>query len=356
MAGKTNNNTDSPPPATSNPPTLSIWQQNVNKSSSCQHDLISSARLARQGIDLVALQEPSINNFGTTVASREWIPIYPSTHSNVPHKTRSIFLLRSNILTDQWRQIDFPSSDVTVVQFSGEWGQALIFNIYNDCNSNDTVHQLEEFSLSCRRPTDAGSTGPDITIWLGDFNRHHPHWDDPNDTRLFTRSALDDAELLINAVAESGLEMVLPQGIPTHQHNVTKRWSRLDHVFISEEALDLIISCETLTVTPGINTDHLPILTTLDLELARAPTSTPKNFRDVDWDEFQKKLSSNLEILPPPSRINTQSELNTACSKLTEIIQDTINSEVPTSRIGIKSKKVVDQRARHIKKERQQDR
>src|ERR1700761_1633887 len=150
MADTPITNTDRPPRETPSPSTLSIWQQNVNKSGACQHDLISSARLAKRGIDLVALQEPAINNFGTTIASREWIPIYPSTHSNVPHKTRSIFLLRSNILTDQWRQIDFPSSDVTVVQFSGEWGLALIFNIYNDCNSNDTVHQLEEFSLSCR--------------------------------------------------------------------------------------------------------------------------------------------------------------------------------------------------------------
>jgi hypothetical protein len=60
--------------------TFNIWQQNVNKSRVCQHDLISSAKLARKGIDIVALQEPAINNFGATIASRDWITVYSTTH------------------------------------------------------------------------------------------------------------------------------------------------------------------------------------------------------------------------------------------------------------------------------------
>jgi hypothetical protein len=87
MSSTPNNNLIRPPHQNSSPLTLTIWQQNVNKSSTCQHDLISSARLAKRGIDLVALQEPSINTFGTTIASRDWIPIYPTTHSAALHKT-----------------------------------------------------------------------------------------------------------------------------------------------------------------------------------------------------------------------------------------------------------------------------
>jgi hypothetical protein len=69
-----------------------------------------------------------------------------------------------------------------------------------------------------------------VTIWLGDFNRHHLHWDDPADIRLFTRSAIHDAEVLLSAVAELGLNLALPPGTPTHLHNVTKKWTRLDQV------------------------------------------------------------------------------------------------------------------------------
>jgi hypothetical protein len=49
--------------------TLTIWQQNLNKSPTSQHNLISSNELTRIGIDIVALQEPAINTFNCTVAS-----------------------------------------------------------------------------------------------------------------------------------------------------------------------------------------------------------------------------------------------------------------------------------------------
>ena len=41
---------------------ITIWQQNVNKSRICQHDLISSARLIDKHIDIIALQEPAISD------------------------------------------------------------------------------------------------------------------------------------------------------------------------------------------------------------------------------------------------------------------------------------------------------
>ena len=317
---------------------FTIWQQNVNKSPTCQHDLISSATLAKRGIDLVALQEPAINNFGFTVAARDWMPIYPSTHGSNPHKTRSLFLIRCNILTDKWKQIDFPSGDVTVIQITGNRGNTIIYNIYNDCNKNDTVHQLEAFNHALNAEATSDSTEENIVIWLGDFNRHHPHWDDPTDTRLFTPAAINDAELLIGAVAGAGLDMALPPGISTHLHNVSKRWTRLDQVFISEDGLDSVITCDVLTDSPGINTDHLPILTTLDLSLARAPVTPPKNFRNVDWEAFEKEVETELDRLPQPTRIRTQGELDDTCLKLTEVLQKVINDKVPVKKLGVKSK------------------
>ena len=325
-----------------NPTNINIWQQNVNRSSTCQHALISSAALARRGIDIVALQEPSINNFGTTVAAREWTPVYPSTHNAEPIKTRSLLLIRSNILTDNWKQIDFPSGDVTIITIHGDWGDLTLYNIYNDCVTNTTIHQLEPFARSLAANQSRGNADNTATqpmIWLGDFNRHHPHWDDPADTRLFTRLAIQNAEILISVVAELGLDMALPAGIPTHLHNVSKKWSRLDQVFISEEYIDAVLICEALADEPGVNTDHLPILTSLDLDLARTPSNPPKNFRNVDWEEFEKALVARLDGLPPPSEIKTSDELNIACSKLTEVIQETITSMVPTTKVGINAKR-----------------
>ena len=96
-----------------------IWQQNVNKSQTGQHDLISSGRLAHVGIDIVALQEPAVNYLGKTIAARDWIPVYPSMHKKEPSKTRSLILINAAILTERWEQVDFPSGDVTVVRIMG---------------------------------------------------------------------------------------------------------------------------------------------------------------------------------------------------------------------------------------------
>jgi hypothetical protein len=85
--------------------------------------------------------------------------------------------------------------------------------------------------------------------------------------RLFTRETLEKVEVLIKATADHGLEMVLVPGVPTYIHNVTKKWTRLDHIFLSEHSLDRILTCEALVEERGLNTDHISIVTKLDATL-----------------------------------------------------------------------------------------
>ena len=159
-------------------------------------------------------------------------------------------------------------------------------------------------------------------IWLGDFNRHHPLWDDPNDERLFTPEAMGAVEVLIEVIADIGLELALPSRTPTHQHNVTKCWSRLDQVFLSEHSDHMLISCDTRTDLWGILTDHLPILTLLDLLVEPAAETPYPNFREVDWEEFQTTLETQLLRLPPPEQILTQHQLDTCYAWTLRICKD----------------------------------
>jgi hypothetical protein len=101
---------------------LTIWQQNLNKSQTGQHHLISSSKLIDAGIDIVALQEPSINFLGNMITSRNWIPIYPSTHEKDPKKTCAVILMNSRLPTENWEQVDFNSSNVVTIKISGDWG------------------------------------------------------------------------------------------------------------------------------------------------------------------------------------------------------------------------------------------
>ena len=318
---------------------LTIWQQNVNKSPACQHNLISSNHLANMGVGLIALQEPAINPFNLTIATRDWTPIYPTQHNDTSTRTRAITLIRSDISTDAWTQLDFPSNDVTIVQVKGLWGKITIFNIYNDCDNNDTIKLLAGYYNRNRAQLERAEAGIASILWLGDFNRHHPLWDDPNNDRLFTTEAVHAAEELIEVIADIGLELALPSGIPTHQHNATKSWTRLDQVFISEHSDHMLISCDTRTDLRGVLTDHLPILTILDLEIEPADDTPFTNFREVDWEEFRLALETRIANLPPPERITNQVQLDLTCEELTAMIQSIIFEKVPVTEITPKSKR-----------------
>src|SRR5437868_13399356 len=99
---------------------IAVWQQNVNKLQTCQHNLISNNDLVSKGVSIIALQEPAMDANGYTLASRDWTLIYPTPHQKMDSRTRAITFIRATIKTNSWKQLDFPSPDVTVVQLKGE--------------------------------------------------------------------------------------------------------------------------------------------------------------------------------------------------------------------------------------------
>jgi ribonuclease HI/endonuclease/exonuclease/phosphatase family metal-dependent hydrolase len=319
--------------------TVKIWQQNVNKSHVCQHDLISSARLVRENFDIIALQEPSINQFGNSITSKDWFALYPTNHAAKPQETRSLILIRTDILTNNWKQIDADTGDITAIRIDSNWGALLIFNVYNDCDHDQNVEILANVSRQAEEAVRGIPREQIHTMWLGDFNRHHPHWDAPSDNRLFTASALDKAEILIRAVANAGLDLALPPRMPTHLHNVTKRWTRLDQVFLSDHSLDSIVICEARLKALRVKTDHAPIVTELDLAITRTTAKDIANFREVDWTTFKEELSARINSLGRATPITSQSSLSAECEKLTKAIQETIRAEVPTIELSPRAKR-----------------
>jgi len=267
------------------------------------------------------------------------MPIYPTKHSEDPSGTRSMTFIGSMLSSDSWNQLDFRSSDVTVIQLNGSWGKLTIFNIYNDSSSNNMLRQLANYHHSNQDKIGHVEKGTAHVLWVGDFNRHHPYWDDLTDTRLFTFNAMEAANRLIEVVADANLELVLLIGLPTHKHNVTKWWSQLDQVFLSDYSENILTSCETLPEQRGINTDHIPILMELKLDTTQTATteSTP-NFREVNWEEFGMELSKQLAKLPPLESITGQRQLDKSCTDLTRAIQTTIDNQVPILEIMPKSK------------------
>ncbi|KAH9960264.1 hypothetical protein BC827DRAFT_1133500, partial [Russula dissimulans] len=81
-------------------------------------------------IDLIALQEPSVNFLNLTIVSKSWTPVYPTSHASSPDKTRSLILVSATLRSESWEQLAFPSGDVTVISFTCNYGKFILFNIY----------------------------------------------------------------------------------------------------------------------------------------------------------------------------------------------------------------------------------
>ena len=165
-------------------------------------------------------------------------------------------------------------------------------------------------------------------IWAGDFNRHHPLWDNNNNIHLFTQQANNQAEKLIELIATYNLNMALLKGTPTLQHMVTKKYSRPDNVFVTGGLTELITICKVDPILQPPYTDHFPIITNLQIPQQRAITPPNYNFKEVNWKLFRSNLSNKLITSPIPAQLQNKEQIKTAINSLTNSIQETIKELV----------------------------
>ena len=311
------------------PDRLRIWQQNLNKSRTAQEDLINSN--LHEEFDILLLQELFIDSYGNMKATQYWRVIYPSLHLSELLPLRVVILVSVLLDTNIWSQIHILNTrDITAVQIVGSFGFINILDIYNDCHNMDTV----ELMGACQLPRPAGipSNGPKYMIWGGDFNCHHPLWDEEQNHHLFTAAVLADSNRLLEIVADHNMEMTLPKDLPTLEVMSTKNWTRPDNVFCSVNLADKIIRCDTDLSRRGPGADHVPIITAVEL-LAKWTGSNPlHNFQATDWEAFGNVLSMRLNIVPDLALILSEDDFTQAVSKLVKVLQDTIQAVVPKMR------------------------
>ena len=310
---------------------IRILQINLNKSEKAHLDIINEN--VSKNYDLILIQEPHTTTFNAIRTPTNFRPIYPINRLQNEAQIRSVIWVNKRLDTKNWTAIDIPdTNDITAIQLKGPYGKLTIFNIYNDCTHSRSETTLRRF-LSIRTNSNAIlSSENHHMIWAGDFNRHHPLWDNDEDIHLFTQQATRQAEALIGLLATYDLTMTLPKGIPTLQHMVTKRYSRPDNVFSTAALIDLITKCEVEPSLRPTSTDHFPIITNILLLQERANTSPSYNYREADWDKFREKLRQKLSQTPAPPQINDIEQLTATTDQLTLAIQETTQETVQKSK------------------------
>ena len=304
---------------------LKIWQQNLNTSHIALHSLLNN-KIADDW-DIIALQEPPVDRLSNTKANHCWCMVYPTHKLAKGVKPRTVTLINSKISTNCWEQIDFPSANVVIVRTRTTEGMCTIINVYNDCKHDRTLEELERFlAANIRR---LHPEEHDHMIWLGNFNRHHPLWDEECNNHLFMTAALNSSQKILTLLADYGMAQVLPKDILTLQSSSTGNWTHPDNMFCTEHMLVPLTLCNTDPENRGPNTDHLPVLTKLDMSLAVATILPTQNNREVDWKKFNSKLKAELNHLGPPKIIATEDVFQKMAKDLEEALKRMIVGQVP---------------------------
>ena len=310
--------------------TIRIWQQNARKSLDAQ---LMTLHTVWNNYDIICLQEPHFDHLNATRATPVWRLVTPTgwNRKDPAEKTpRVITLVHERISTNSWTQIDLDTTDAVGIKIVGEGGEISIYNIYNDCTHSQTLTKFQEH-LDTREQENPAHDQPDKVIgdiWLGDFNRHHPMWEDEANDRLFTNQNLEDAGILIDLLADHDMQMTLPQGTPTIR-NSAGNLTRPDNVFASSQLLEWVTKCDARPDNQPPTADHFPIATQLDFPVKTNPTETARNFRATDWEELKGALDDELLELDPPRELNSKEELISALDRLEAAIKRVIEKVVP---------------------------
>jgi len=203
-------------------------------------------------------------------------------------------------------------------------GPVTVLNIYNDCSHNTAIDEVVAY-LTRTFPDDVIPDGKHI-VMAGDFNRHHSWWEDESNTHLTTSEVM--IQPLLDVVYRFDLGMALPLGIPTLQALLTGNWTRPDNVWCSSHMADLFTRCNT---DPGLcspNTDHLPILSILNLPPTHNSSKPYRNFRAIDWEEFMDTLTTLLSH-SELQRLTSDVEFNAALRTINTALSETIEMVVP---------------------------
>ena len=311
---------------------LRIRQVNLRRSQAPHDALINSD--IHETHDIILIQEPWINALGKISASSKWRVVYPTSHLSLVDRIRAAVLVNANISTNNWHQVDITdTNDLVAIQLDGPFGVATIINIYNDQNYSTTLTRSDMALTDIKNSLPAlPPLHEHYVVWAGDFNRHHPRWDEERNRHMFTAKAMDESQYLIDITDEHHLDMALPKDIPTVETQPNCNWTRTDNVFLSTNAMEVLVRCTTLPEKRGPCMDHVPIDTILDLPITRTPPPVSLNFRATDWDTFTEALVQSLAGLPPPGRIVTEEAFHQKVTALMTALSGTVEQATPKSK------------------------
>ncbi|KAG1796593.1 uncharacterized protein BJ212DRAFT_1234582, partial [Suillus subaureus] len=120
---------------------LKIWQQNLQKSLNAWEHMLRNLDLNIYNI--ACIQEPYLNPVNLANASnlkQYWDIIYPTDHHANTNRSQTIILVNKKLSKNNWHMVPIKSPNIMAIKLIGQFGKVCIYNIYNPCKSDTTLH------------------------------------------------------------------------------------------------------------------------------------------------------------------------------------------------------------------------
>ena len=116
----------------------------------------------------------------------------------------------------------------------------------------------------------------------------------------------------MSLIEDYNMVLILLKNIPTLQSLATKNWTRVDNVFATANMEELVVVCNMDPRLVGPGTDHVPVLTTLEISIPQREEMECRNFREVTWGKFREELESQLGSIPEPCALIDEAQFQTS--------------------------------------------
>lgn len=193
----------------------------------------------------------------------------------------------------------------------------MAISLYSTFTMKDTLSCLDHF-IDLNAPLVCPSNA-DCVLWLGDFNHHHPMWEDDSDEHLFEPE--EYIVPLVDLLYKNDMLLTLPKGIPTLQ-TPAGNWTRQDNVRHNNTTDNPIVFWNTVPAIHPPLVDHMPIITILNLPLPRSSAVKSLDFRNADWPLINANLSQQFKARSPEMHIKSKEEFYKKVNNVVRILID----------------------------------
>ena len=156
---------------------------------------------------------------------------------------------------------------------------------------------------------------------------------------IFSKAALEAAQPLLNMISNYDMYMALAKDIPTLEACVMKNHTRVNNVFCSGELQDRFISCNTYPQWRPQKTDHMPIISIVDIEPERMIHADKSNYKLTDWANFNRMLENNLAEIQIVEDLASEDKCLKQITKLDTAIKTAIKEHVPVTKMSMYMKR-----------------